>query len=313
MKKIGALICLFLMTMAVLAPASFAANGSDSSSSSGFTIESSTPEDGATGVSVENLSVKIYFSKEMLPESKAIRQANNKQFKLTTKKGKEIPIRVYYSHKEKADGLMMVVSDTVDTDIQIRGNTEYVLTIGEDLQATDGTRLGHEETIKFRTLDQSKSTMVYTIMMIVMIVGMVFFSVRSTKKAMEKEQEQKNKQDTVNPYKEAKRTGKSVEEIVEKDKKKKAKQAEAAAKQRAKEAEFEAELDAMEAEREAKRKAANTKKVTAPRPIAAAGSQYKVTVTPDNKPQNNQKKKGSTNPKNQTGKQKNSKNRNKKK
>jgi hypothetical protein len=53
---------------------------------------------------------------------------------------------------------------------------------------------------------------------------MIFFSMRSAKKAMEKENDQKQKKDTVNPYKEAKRTGKSVEEIVEKDKKKKAKQ-----------------------------------------------------------------------------------------
>ena len=228
MKRIGALFCLIIITMTLLVPASFAADSSNSGNtdSARFTIESSTPEDGATGVSVENLSVKIYFSKEMLPESKSIRQANAKQFKLTNAKGKEIPIRVYYSHKERKDGLMMVVSDIVDTDIQIQGNTEYTLTIGEDLQATDGTTLGHEETIEFRTLDQSRSTMVYTIMMIVMIVGMIFFSMRSAKKAMEKENDQKQKKDTVNPYKEAKRTGKSVEEIVEKDKKKKAKQAE---------------------------------------------------------------------------------------
>ncbi len=319
MKRIGALFCLIIITMTLLAPASFAADNSDDGNpdSAGFKIVSSTPEDGATGVSVENLSVKIYFSKEMLPENKSIRQANNKQFKLTDAKGKEIPIRVYYSHKERKDGLMMIVSDIVDTDIQIQGNTEYMLTIGEGLQSTDGTTLGHEETISFKTLDQSKSTMVYTIMMIVMIVGMIFFSMRSAKKAMEKENEQKQKKDTVNPYKEAKRTGKSVEEIVEKDKKRKAKQAEAMAKQKAKEAELEAELEAMEAKRNAKRKKAFTKKVSSPRPISAAGSQYKVkVVTTAQKAQKNQKpqnKKGSTNPKNQTGKQKNAKNRNKKK
>lgn len=315
MKRIGALFCLIIITMTLLVPASFAADSSNSGNtdSAGFTIESSTPEDGATGVSVENLSVKIYFSKEMLPESKSIRQANAKQFKLTNAKGKEIPIRVYYSHKERKDGLMMVVSDIVDTDIQIQGNTEYTLTIGEDLQATDGTTLGHEETIEFRTLDQSRSTMVYTIMMIVMIVGMIFFSMRSAKKAMEKENDQKQKKDTVNPYKEAKRTGKSVEEIVEKDKKKKAKQAETMAKQKAKEAELEAELEAMEAKRNAKQKKASTKKVSSPRPISAAGSQYKVKVVTTQSPQKPQNKKGSTNPKNQTGKQKNAKNRNKKK
>ena len=315
MKRIGALFCLIIITMTLLVPASFAADSSNSGNtdSAGFTIESSTPEDGATGVSVENLSVKIYFSKEMLPESKSIRQANAKQFKLTNAKGKEIPIRVYYSHKERKDGLMMVVSDIVDTDIQIQGNTEYTLTIGEDLQATDGTTLGHEETIEFRTLDQSRSTMVYTIMMIVMIVGMIFFSMRSAKKAMEKENDQKQKKDTVNPYKEAKRTGKSVEEIVEKDKKKKAKQAEAMAKQKAKEAELEAELEAMEAKRNAKQKKASSKKVSSPRPISAAGSQYKVKVVTTQSPQKPQNKTGSTNPKNQTGKQKNAKNRNKKK
>ena len=80
MKRIGALFCLIIITMTLLVPASFAADSSNSGNtdSAGFTIESSTPEDGATGVSVENLSVKIYFSKEMLPESKSIRQANAK-------------------------------------------------------------------------------------------------------------------------------------------------------------------------------------------------------------------------------------------
>ena len=268
MKRLGALICLMIITMSVFAPASFAAGGSNGSDSSGLVIESSTPEDNAKGVAVENLSVKLYFNKVVLPENKNIRQANNKQFKLVSKKGKEIPIRVYYSHKEKNDGLMMVVSDTIDTDIQIKGDTEYMLIIGEDFQAADGTKLGKEETIHFRTLDQSQSTMIYTIMMIVMIVGMIFFSMRSAKKAMEKENEQKNKKETVNPYKEAKRTGKSVEEIVEMDKKKKAKQAEALAKKREKEAEFEAELEEMEAQREAEAKAASTKRVAAPKPIS---------------------------------------------
>ena len=299
MKRIGALICLMIITMAMLAPASFAAGESDTASEkAGFTIKSSTPEDGAKGVSVENLSVKIYFSKEMLPESKDVRKANAKEFKLTDKNGDAIPIKVYYSHKE--EGLMMIVSDVIDSDVTIAGNTKYKLTIGDGLQSTDGTRLGTKETIEFKTLDQSKSTTVYTIMMVVMIVGMIFFTSRSAKKAAKKE--------TVNPYKEAKRTGKSVEEIVEKDQKKKAKQAEALAKQKAKEAELDAEFEAKEAKKAAKRKAASTKKVSAPRPISEAGSQYKVKVI---KAQEQKGKKSATNPKNQTGKQKNSKNKKK--
>ena len=309
MKRIGALVCLMIMMVSVLAPASFANEEKKADAASeGFKIESSTPENGAKGVSVENLSVKIYFSKEVLPESSDVKKANAKQFKLTDADGNEIPIKVYYSHKEQKDGLLMVVSDVVDSDIQIQGNTDYILKIGEDLQATDGTTLGTEQTIEFKTLDKSKSTTVYTIMMVVMIAGMIFFSSRSAKKAAEKESDSKGKKpQTVNPYKEAKRTGKSVEEIVAKDQHKKAKQAEALAKQKAKEAELEAEL---EAEAAARSKAASTKRVSAPKPISAAGSDYKVTVVKTQKPE---KKKNSTNPKNQTGKQKNSKNKNKKK
>ena len=115
--------------------------------------------------------------------------------------------------------------------------------------------------------------------------------------------EQGNKSEPVNPYKEAKRTGKSVAEIVEQDKKRKAKQAEAAAKKKAYE-------DKIIEEELAKAKAALNKRVSAPKPISAAGSNTKVKVV---KTQNAQKKKGTTNPKNQTGKQKNSKNKNKKK
>ena len=247
----------------------------------------------------KNLSVKIYFDTKMLPKDKATREANAKQFKLTDKKGKKIPIKVYYSHKE--EGLVMVVSDTVKKDIQIEGNTEYDLTIGKDLQSTDGTKMGVSQKLHFKTLDQKGSTRIYMLMMGVMIVGMVFFSSRSAKKAMEKENEEKGKSETVNPYKEAKRTGKSVEEIVEKDKKRKAKQAEADAKRKAEEKKLQEEV-------EAKLRKENNKRVSKARPISAAGSTYKVDVKKTAKPSGNNNKKGNTNPKNQTGKQKNAKN-----
>ncbi|MDO4545292.1 MAG: Ig-like domain-containing protein [Bacillota bacterium] len=298
MKRIGALVCLMIMAVSVLAPACFAEDETAASGKSNFSIESSTPEDGATGVAVENLSVKIYFDTAMLPESKSIRQANAKAFKMTNKKGKEIPIKVYYSHKE--EGLMMVLSDTLDTDIQIQGDTEYTLTIDGSLRATDGTQLGKKQTITFKTLDQSQSTMVYMIMMGVMIAGMIFFTSRSAKKQAEKDN--KDKYVPINPYKEAKRTGKSVEEIVEKEKQRRAKYEAALAKKQAQDAELAAE------EAEKARKASN-KRVPAPKPIAAVGSDYKVKVKKTQKPQN----KGTTNPKGQTGKQKNSKGKGKKK
>lgn len=304
MKRISALVCLMIMAVSILAPSCFAAKEkADAQDGANFKIEKTTPEDNAKNVSVENLSVKIYFDTKMLPKDKASREANAKQFKLTDKKGKKIPIKVYYSHKE--EGLVMVVSDTVKKDIQIEGNTEYDLSIGKDLTSTDGTKMGISQKLHFKTLDQKGSTRIYMLMMGVMIVGMVFFSSRSAKKAMEKENEEKGKSETVNPYKEAKRTGKSVEEIVEKDKKRKAKQAEADAKRKAEEQKLQEEV-------EAKLRKESNKRVSRPRPISAAGSSYKVEVKKSAKPAGGSNKKGNTNPKNQTGKQKNSKNKKKK-
>ena len=294
MKRTGVIICLIVMVLTILAPASFAANENGSAAGTGgFKIESSTPDDGAKGVSVENLSVKIYFDTEMLPKSDKIRKANSKQFKLTDNKGKSLPIKVYYSHKE--EGLLMVVSDNVHQQVDIKGNTQYKLTIGDGLQATDGTKFGKTETISFKTLDQSKSTTVYMIMMGVMIVGMVFFTSRSAKKEAEKQREANTKSATVNPYKEAKRTGKSVEEIVRKDAERKAKEAEKREKLRRAEAELEDELD------EADSGKSGNKRVSGPKRISDAGSEYKVKVQKTTK-----SNKGTTNPKNKSGKQKNS-------
>ncbi len=292
MKRTGVIVCLIIMAVSMLAPACFAANTDNAASgTSNFKIESSTPDDGAKGVSVENLSVKIYFDTAMLPKSDSVRKSNLKQFSLTDSKGKKLPIKVYYSHKE--EGLMMVVSDNVDNDVEIKGNTNYKLTIGSGLQATDGTKFGKTETISFKTLDKSKSSTVYMIMMAVMIVGMIFFTSRSAKKEAEKQKHETKKSETVNPYKEAKKTGKSVEEIVRKDEARKAKEAEKREKQRRADEKLEEELLEKEAA------ASSNSRVSKPRPISAAGSTYKVKVK-----KTQYSNKGTTHPKN--GKKKNS-------
>lgn len=302
MKRIGALVCLMIMVVSVLAPASFAAND-DNSQKTGFAIVESIPHDKDTGVSVENLSVKITFNQDVMPANDKVRKSNAKQFKLTDENGKEIPIKVYYSDQET--GLLMVVSDVRNKDARrndtgIDGDMNYTLTIGKNLQAADGSRLGTVETIKFKTLDQQKSTRVYMILMAVMMVGMIVFTTRAAKKATEKEDQDAGKTKTVNPYKEAKRTGKSVEEIVAKDKQRKAKEAEAYAKKKAKEAEI---MAALEEEVE---EISSNKRVSAPKPISVTGSDYKVKVV-----KSHPEKKASTNPKNQSGKKKNSKNKKK--
>lgn len=300
MKRIGALVCLMMMIVSVLAPATFATEDAKAQKE-GLAIVESIPHNKDEGVSVENLSVKIQFNKDMVPASDKIEEKNAKQFKLTDKDGKNVPIKVYYSDKE--EGLVMVASNIRSKEARksgsvIQGNMKYTLTISEKLQAADGTKLGEVQTISFKTLDQQKSTTVYMILMAVMMVGMVVFTTKSAKKEAEKQTKESGKSQTVNPYKEAKKTGKSVEEIVAKDQQRKAKEAEAYAKKKAAEAEIMAELE-KEAAEEA---VSSNKRVSAPKPISAAGSEYKVKVV-----KTQPKKSTSTNPKNQSGKKKNSK------
>ncbi len=285
MKRIGAILCLSFILAAISAPMCFAAQG-------GLTIQDQYPKDGATGTSVENVSVKIWFNQDVRPETKEIRKANKEKVKLVDEKGKELPIYVAYNPKE--EGQVMVLSSD---QTKIKDDTKYTLTIDPGFQATNGDTLTTQDKVAFTTLNRTQATTVNMIMMGVMMVGMIFFTSRSMKKQQEKERANKGKTETVNPYKEAKRTGKSVEEIVEKDRKNKEKQAAAAAKRAEKEREVLEDL-------EEKKPISNNKRVTGPRPISAAGGKYKA---PKKKPQA-QKKNSGTRPKNQTGKQRNTKN-----
>ena len=314
MKRTGALICVIMMAVAMLAPAAFAAEnaGKDDSAAAAKTdlvMTSSSPEDGAEGVAVDNLSVKIYFNKDVKPKNDKIRQANAKQFKLVdADEGKKIPVKVYYSDDE--EGLILVAADVYSgkNKTTIQGDEKYTLSVGRNFQAVDGSTLGQKVTISMKTLNQGRSTAIYMVLMFLMMGGMVYFTVRGTKKNEKKEKEERELKEGVNPYKEAKKSGKSVEEVVAKQNKKKAKKEEAVRKQKEAEAAIEAEII------EKIRKESN-KRVSSPRPISAAGSKIKIKVVTDEGKQVEAKEakqpqktnKGTTRPKNQSGKSKNKK------
>ena len=319
MKRAGALICAILITVAMMAPAAFAVDNNDSSAAAKTDLEliSSSPEDGATGVAVDNLSVKMRFNKDVLPSSADIRQANAKQFRLIDSEGKKIPIKVYYSEDEK--GLILVAADVYSgkNKNRIKGDETYTLTVGRNFQATDGSTTGQQIKIGMTTLNQGRSTFIYMILMVLMMAGMVFFTVRSTKNAEKKKNEEREFKEGVNPYKEAKKSGKSVEEVVAKTNKKKAKKEHTIRRQKEAEAAIEAEI------LEKIRKESN-KRVSAPHAISAAGSNLKLKVVKDSgekvsageaeaKAEEAKKKnnKGTTNPKNQSGKAKNKNKKNK--
>lgn len=306
MKRIIAMLALMILCLAMSAPAAFAVDTPADVTTPGFEIRSTSPEDGDTGVAVDNFSIKIYFNKEMTPASEEVRKSNAAQFTLVDEEGEKVPLRVYYSEKERKRGLMMVAADYSDNnkkDVQIKGASEYTLTIGDKLQATDGSRYNQTTKIKVKTLNQQGSMIVYMILMVAMMGGMVFFTIRSTKKAEEKKKEEATVKGA-NPYKEAKRTGKSVDEIVARDRKAKEKKEAAEAKRR------EAQ-EALEAEILEKMRKEKNKRVSGPAPISKAGSEYKVEVKGAAKAEEKEEEvkksnKGTTNPKNRSGKKKNS-------
>ena len=209
-KRIGALICLLAFALTMSMSVAFAA--------SELKIDQVSPKDGAEDMAMENMGYKVYFNQEVYKNKKK----NAKLCTITDNKGKKVPTIVVVNPKEK--NVMMVLADTNSRKTKIKGKTKYTLTIKPGFKADSGQALGQEFTASFKTLNPSTSMWVSMGMMGVMVVAMVFFSTREMKKQNEKDSPQKHKEKTVNPYKEAKRTGKSVEEIVAAEEKKKAKQ-----------------------------------------------------------------------------------------
>ena len=268
-KRIGALLTAFLLVILMAAPAAFAGE---------LAIEKSTPKDGDKGTAIDNLGVKIYFTEPMYSEK--YNAQNEKCFKITDDTGKEIPLVVVFNKKEGYENQVLVLEDTNNDKYKVKADTEYTLTISPELVSATGDSLSQEtlanNTMTFRTLNQKRTQAVNMAMMFVMMAVMMGATMRSTKKGVEEEQKKRAELEKVNPYKEAKKTGKSVSEIVAQEQKKREKYE---AELEAERAEWEAEKAAEEAERQAAIEAAlaaGRKHVSRPRPISEAGSTYKT-------------------------------------
>lgn len=261
MKRAGRILSLVIATLMLCTAVCFAAGETAGS----FSLVDEYPRDGATGAAMENVGVKLYFDTEFTEE--VLKDKNDKAFQLVDPEGNSLPLMVLYVPKEDVKeegvkGIILVLLDNTgkNADVKVASNTEYTLKISKDLQADNGSTLGKDTNVTFRTMNQQANTMVNILLMVVMYGGIMVVTMRSMKKAA-KEQNEKQKEDKVNPYKEAKRTGKSVEEIVEKDQREKAKRAAKLAKK------AEEEDDDYEEDN-------GNYKVKGPRPISAGGGKY---------------------------------------
>lgn len=213
MKRLS-LVTLLSLIMVIAASALSFAEGE-------LTIKSSYPENGQTNTSIENLGVKLTFSNPM--NSKEVKTANQGKFSIVDAEGEIVPVKVLFS--EKNDGLVLVLADT-DKGFTAKNNEEYTLTVDAGVIDNDGNALETAQVIKFKTYNQRVNNMVNMGMMFVMFGGIMVLTLRQNNNKKE-EEEEKNapKEAAFNPYKEAKRTGKSIEEVKAEQAKKEEKQA----------------------------------------------------------------------------------------
>ena len=195
---IAVLTAIMIMACSVF---SFAADGLE--------LVSSYPEDGQKNTSMENLGVKLTFNHPI--NSEEAKKIDASKFSITDEDGEAVPVQVLFS--EKNDGLVLVVAD-VDKGFVAKNNSEYTLKIGAGLVDNDGNELASDQTITFRTYNQRVNNMVNMGMMFIMFGGIMFFTMRQNKQKEEEEGGSKeDAKEAFNPYREAKRTGKSVEEV----------------------------------------------------------------------------------------------------
>ena len=169
---------------------------------------------------MENLGVKLKFSSAM--DSDEATAANADKFAIYDPDGKTIPVVVLFSDKEK--GLVLVLADT-DKGFVASNNSEYRLVISGDLVDNEGNTLGADKTVAFKTYNQRVNNMVNMAMMFVMFGGIMVLSLRQNNEKEEEEPKEAPKEQAFNPYREAKRTGKSIEEVKAEQAKKEAKEA----------------------------------------------------------------------------------------
>lgn len=181
-------------------------------------LVSSYPEDGQTNTSMENLGVKLTFSNPI--NSEEAKKTDESKFSIKDENGKAVPINVLFS--EKNDGLVLVLADA-DEGFTAENNAEYTLTIDAGLVDNEGNVMEQAKTVTFKTYNQQVNNMVNMVMMFTMFGGIMVLTMRQNNKKDEDEPQTESKEAAFNPYKEAKKTGKSVEEVRAEQAKKEAK------------------------------------------------------------------------------------------
>lgn len=254
--------CIAFLTMVIMILSAIFVSADEGS----LKLLSTYPKNGQKNTSVENVGVKLKFNNSVSSDS--VRENNIRALKIVNKEtGEKLPIKIIFSKNKK--GLVLVLGDNSDGKLKVSNNSEYKLIIDESFSDDDGNILGKKKELNFTTFNQKLNNTINMAMMFVMFGGIAFFTIRQQKKAgQEDKEEEKTKKESINPYKEAKRTGKTVEEIVANEKEKEKKKEKKKKKGKPEEIHDKKEINLSEI-------LPYVHHVKEPRPISAAGGKYK--------------------------------------
>ncbi len=225
-------------------------------------IEKTIPKANEKEVPIENFSFKLHFNKPVRVKDSE-RKKLAKYIKIVDPKGKKIKTRILFDKREKSNEMLVLALPKSGA---MKPDTKYKLKIDKDFKSVDGSTLDKDVSITIKTLDQSRNSKINFLIIGLMVVFMIIFSSKKFNKIKSQTEEIKPPK-KVNPYKEAKRTGKSVEEIIEKQKKEQEKYEKKLEKQRekVKQAKEEARKAAEEKAKKAEADRIPVKKVKKPR------------------------------------------------
>jgi len=143
-----ALLGCLLMALPVLAADAGAGDGSGGGQNVPLGLDSSSPADGQKDVPLTG-DIKLTFNKNVI--YLLIRDANKKCFSLIASDGSKVPIEVIMADDQTPEGFAQRRNISVRPLQKLQPGTAYVVKVAPELQAKNGTSLGHEVTIKFVT------------------------------------------------------------------------------------------------------------------------------------------------------------------
>jgi hypothetical protein len=182
----------------------------------GFTLVDTFPQENANNINPQNVAIKLVFS-EKISDPVAI-AANANSFFIVDEEGNAIEFNPLYNESKYPNEVWLQIAKTLPQD------TSYKVTVAAGMQSSQGNVLDEAVTLNFSTRNTGNDSKGYMGLMLFMVVGMMGFTIYDTRRKIKKEAEKSRKEDDnkVNPYKEARRTGKSVEQVVARTEKEKA-------------------------------------------------------------------------------------------